>query len=44
MTDTEAIKTIEGTFDVKTLEGWKSGDLSKKVKSAITAQIKEIKK
>jgi len=44
MSEKEAIATVEGTFDIKTLDGWKSSDLSRKIKSAITAQIKAIKK
>ena len=40
----EAIKVIEETFDIETLKKWGDAEKRKKVKSAIDAQLKEIKK
>lgn len=44
LAESKAIKLVEECFDLPTLEKWYKADSRKKVKGAITSQIKEIKK
>lgn len=43
LSESEAIKVIKTTFDIKTLEKWKDSDKRKKVISACESQIKAIR-